>query len=461
MPNLKFQHPDGRTITVDSPDGSTPSEQELDQLFNLPSPQSTQPTQEQPKGSSVLSKMTRMFMGSTPMESAKTITEAGADIPEVAPGEGLMSYLNKVRTAPKLVKREAEITSKGTLPQFGNLMEAGLAVSGAAAPLKTAKMLGKFGALEGVSEATGLNKAIQGIQQPDIRDLADIGKFGAQGAVASQRWMPKPNKPKLASEATAMYRKILRPNQGEVKSIEIKKGKNIDDYYKLAAEEGLPIKQGKDKNSIDTTEARALLKPKQEALGEQLNAALKSDPQKRFSLMEIGDKVKQNLRDKIKNDTEYKDAIKQVDEYIGDAIEARGQMLNGEELNNFKQGMWSVSYNQLKPNTKNIARQIGFASKEAIEQGYKDKAIKQLNEQSGKYATLDTLLENAQGRVVKGGKMGNYFARTIGAVAGSSIPVVGPIAGAMLGGKASEFINNPERMSAIGAKKMQKALEKK
>lgn len=35
MPPLKFKSPDGKIITVDSPDGSTPSEQELDQLFEL------------------------------------------------------------------------------------------------------------------------------------------------------------------------------------------------------------------------------------------------------------------------------------------------------------------------------------------------------------------------------------------------------------------------------------------
>jgi len=35
MPQLKFQNPEGKIITIDSPDGSTPTEQELDQLFAL------------------------------------------------------------------------------------------------------------------------------------------------------------------------------------------------------------------------------------------------------------------------------------------------------------------------------------------------------------------------------------------------------------------------------------------
>jgi hypothetical protein len=40
----------------------------------------------------------------------------------------------------------------------------------------------------------------------------------------------------LVKEATEGYRDILRPTQGEIKNIEIRGGKNIDDYYKLAAE---------------------------------------------------------------------------------------------------------------------------------------------------------------------------------------------------------------------------------
>lgn len=42
MPILKFQNQEGRTIQVDSPDGSIPSEQELDQLFSVSS-QSAKP----------------------------------------------------------------------------------------------------------------------------------------------------------------------------------------------------------------------------------------------------------------------------------------------------------------------------------------------------------------------------------------------------------------------------------
>ncbi|HCJ66847.1 MAG TPA: hypothetical protein DHV62_05840, partial [Elusimicrobia bacterium] len=288
-------------------------------------------------------------------------------------------------------------------------------------------------------------KAEEALPQNIPEELKDIigttgylGGLSAGGKIVGkvqEKLTPIPSK--LMAQAISMYRDILRPTQGEIKNIEIRKGKNIDDAFRLAANERIIIDKTSD-NKIDTVKARELLQPKQEALNEQLNKALQSNPEKRFNLEEIGRKAKIELRSQIKNDTEYKAVANEVNKYINDAIESRGNLLNGEELNNFKQGMWSVGYNVLKPTTKATARKIGFIAKEVIEKGYPDVEIKGLNEKSGQYATLQALLENAQGRVVKGGRMGYLFSRTIGAVAGSKIPVVGPLAGAWLGGKASE-----------------------
>src|SRR3990167_341898 len=256
-------------------------------------------------------------------------------------------------------------------------------------------------------------------------------------------------------EAINEFRNILRPTQGEIKNIEIRKGKNINDYYKLAAEEQLPIKQSADKK-LDTLEARENLKPRQSAIHEILNEQLKLNSAKQFELFEIGKKAKQELRQSIKNDTEYKDAIKDVDEYIIDAVNSRGRFLSGKELNNFKQGMWSVSYNMLKPIAQNTARKIGFIAKESIEDAYPSSSIKNLNDLSGKYSTLNILLQNAHGRVVSGGQLTRRFAEISGAIAGSKIPIAGPIAGRYLGGKAADFIAAPERASKIASRKARK-----
>lgn len=276
------------------------------------------------------------------------------------------------------------------------------------------------------------------------------------GALSPSRPLGK-TKSQYLGEAINEYRTILRPEKRSIKNIEIRKGKNINDYYKLAAEEQLPIKQSSDKKTLDTLEAREALEPKQSAIHERLNKQLEANPAKQFDLFEIGRKAKTELRQAIKNDTEYKSAVEDVNKFINDAIEFRGRYLNGQELNDFKKGMWSVSYNQLQPNTQNTARKIGFIAKESIENAYPKSSIKELNELSGKYATLNNLLQEAHGRVVSGGQIGRRFAETTGALAGLKIPFVGPIAGRYAGGKVSDYLYAPERASSIAAKKAQKA----
>lgn len=263
----------------------------------------------------------------------------------------------------------------------------------------------------------------------------------------------------LTAEATTLYRDMLRPTQAEVKNIEVRGGKDINDFYKIAAEEKLPIKSSGGKEPrLDTTEARYILEEKLDNIHAKINSEL-SNSKETFNLKEIGDKAKKELRSSIKNDTEYKNAAVDVDEYINDAIQARGEVVSATQLNNIKQGMWKVGYNAMKPTSKSTARKIGYIAKEELQNKLKDAKIKELNDLSGKYATLDTLLENAHSRVIQGGKIGKYVAQTIGAVGGSKLPIVGAPIGAWVGKKVATAMTAPERASAIAASKMDKAVK--
>jgi hypothetical protein len=482
MPPLKFQSPEGKVITVDSPDGSIPSEQELDQLFAMAgSAPAQQPPQSivtnipgqteisAPKDPLGMKPMTAeeqgtaQNIGSISRMSGQRISDVASQYEGKTPETGLR------RTFDIGMKRDP--TLKQLLQGIAEIpMKAAIGAGAVTNPVGTAAGLALAAPVfKGIDYAT--QKIEENLSEKTPRELKElIGAGGYAGGLAlggkilgkgpgiakglSDKFI---NRPKLMTQATNLYRSILRPTQAEIKNIEIRKGKNVDDYYKLAAEEGIPIKKMAD-NKIDTEVAREALQPKQEALNNQLNQALSSDRTKKFDLLAIGDKAKAELRNKVKNDTEFKDVSKQVDEYIADAIEARGRMLNGVELNNFKQGMWSKSYDMLKPTANSTARRIGHIAKEAIEQGYPNAQIKALNEKSGQYATLQDLLQNAHGRVVQRGQLGHHFMRTIGAIAGSKIPIAGPIAGAYLGGKASEYMSNPERMSTIAAGKAKKAM---
>lgn len=300
----------------------------------------------------------------------------------------------------------------------------------------------------------------------DIGEMALAGKLGhsvyrGTGARLPEKYtksLPEylvKSPEKIMSEATRQYRNILKPTQGEVKNVEIRQGKDLNDFYKLAAEEGLIIKQSTDKK-LDTLEAREMLQPKIDKIHNELNAILAKDQTKQFDLANIRSQAKAELRKSIRNDTEYKSAEKMVDEYIDDAIEARGKLLNAKELNDFKQGMWSVSYDALKPNANKYARKIGHIAKETIEKAYPDENIKGLNELSGKYSTLSNLLENAQGRIIKGGRLGKYVAYGIGAATLAKIPLAGPAVGAYFGGKVADYLRSPERITKAVSKKVKK-----
>ncbi len=326
-----------------------------------------------------------------------------------------------------------------------------------------ATALQKFGPL-GQRVGSGLGAGgISAAMAPEGEKVSSAILGGAFGAkYPSEPYKMRKVSPEVyVKESTGIYRDILRPTQGEIKKVEIKKGRDINDFYKIAAEEGLTINQApnnKGQKTIDTKFAREVLNEKTSQNFEQLNTVLKSDPVKRFDLNKIRNKAKNAASEKIKNAKDLETAKTEIDAEINAEIARHGtNLVNGNELNTIKQGMWSKGYNVLQPTAKDNARRIGFAAKDAIETAYPNDVIRKLNNKSGDLLTLGTLLTNAQGRVVKGGRLGLYASRGIGAIAGQSVPIVGPLAGAYVGGKVGEKIYAPEYQSKKAQKLMQKA----
>lgn len=89
-----------------------------------------------------------------------------------------------------------------------------------------------------------------------------------------------------------------------------------------------------------------------------------------------------------------------------------------------------------KPNKMTADRAIARASRESIEDSIDDISIKQMNRELGALYDAQEALEALQGRAVKGGRLGKYFARGFGIAVGSS---GGPI-GAILGGLTADKI---------------------
>lgn len=88
-----------------------------------------------------------------------------------------------------------------------------------------------------------------------------------------------------------------------------------------------------------------------------------------------------------------------------------------------------------KPETKINAKTIASVYRKLIEDNSK-LPVKQVNAELSKYYTVQDYLEALNGKTVKGGKLGTYFAKTIGAVAGGHLPLgpIGPLIGSEIAG---------------------------
>lgn len=265
----------------------------------------------------------------------------------------------------------------------------------------------------------------------------------------------------LINEYANNYRDVLNPGKGLIQKVEIKSGKDLDDTFKLAAREGLVINRDSE-NKLDTRGAVQQLQPKIDVLKNQLNDALASDPHKQFDLEDLRDNAKDNMSGNIKNAEDLNKAHSQVDNAIDAEIARNGQFVNGPKLNDIKQGLWSKSYDPLSPNSDAVSRKLGNVAKTMIEEAYPQQDVQDLNKQMGKYIDLQKVLEASHGNVVQNGKIGRYASQGAGAIVGGAIgshlpllgDLAGPIAGFEAGGKVSDFMNDPARITGEMAKRV-------
>lgn len=86
-------------------------------------------------------------------------------------------------------------------------------------------------------------------------------------------------------------------------------------------------------------------------------------------------------------------------------------------------------------NTKKYDKTVAKALKELVEDYTTDVDVKNINKELSKHFAVIDYLEKLDGRVVDGGKLGKYFAQTVGAMVGSHFGPLGTVAGAEAGGR--------------------------
>ncbi len=91
--------------------------------------------------------------------------------------------------------------------------------------------------------------------------------------------------------------------------------------------------------------------------------------------------------------------------------------------------------NYLIPESKTADKLVARVLKEFVQDNAKTVDVKALNNELSKHFAVLAYLEKLDGRKVQGGKLGKYFAKTIGAVIGSHFGPLGSIIGAESAGK--------------------------
>jgi len=116
----------------------------------------------------------------------------------------------------------------------------------------------------------------------------------------------------------------------------------------------------------------------------------------------------------------------------------------------------SVTKNQnyIDPADKNYRKSIGRGFKEFIEKNSRTN-VKEVNSEIAKYLEDIGRLEALDGKLVKGGKLGKYFAQIsgnmVGAVAGGAVGgPIGSAVGTVVGGEAGGFIKGKAMKSTFG-----------
>jgi hypothetical protein len=265
--------------------------------------------------------------------------------------------------------------------------------------------------------------------------------------------------------AAKVYREVLNPGKSELKR-ELKdtiRGQERD-IPAFIAKQRVPIEAVNGR--LDTTNAIKVMQSRADEVDDALTEQLKQDTKRWFSVSSlekraIEDIGKKNLtafeKNKLVEDIKRITDAERVSRGLSEADDV---LLTGSEANNFKRGLYHLSnYDQtVGKSTGDEIKNMARLTKEAIEDNYKTQDVKGINKMLGDYVESIRMLQNAHGRVVKGGVLGKKLNQVIGAFVGAQ---VGGAPGALAGVEAASRLTNyqldPLRRTSSAISKLEKA----
>lgn len=189
------------------------------------------------------------------------------------------------------------------------------------------------------------------------------------------------------------------------------------------------------------------VQPLQQTQRQLLQAKDRVLPQADYvALDDIAKSAKQRLATReAMGSGELIDRHAEVDKVITNLKKIYGDNINLSTLDEIKSAQWqaSATFDMSKPKfVPDVHYSIAKSAQKTIEGKVPEASIHSLNAEIGNYWEAVKMLQKIDGQAVKGGRLGRYFSRTLGAMAGSTGGPFGTLTGAYAGDFVSEVMQN-------------------
>lgn len=196
------------------------------------------------------------------------------------------------------------------------------------------------------------------------------------------------------------------------------------------------------------------------ALGQIKSKVSSLDAEIDSQLVNAGTKIQlqdlwQKAIDRAKANPDFKAAgtvetnVSKINKRFSDYADSYGDTVDIAELNNIRK----VANRDWSPDTIDTSRIVGDIARDEVYNATPDLSIKNMLKEQAELLAAKNYSIKLNGTKVTGGRLGNYAARTTGAVIGSTIqnlPIAGPILG-MLGGEYIARALQQSQFKSVGA----------
>ncbi len=239
---------------------------------------------------------------------------------------------------------------------------------------------------------------------------------------------------KTVTKNTQDLNKITANNSSLRKVIEKNKSKGYETLSDVANTDllaGSVDNTGTIRTENAIAELNNIIKPAEAVISQNLKKEGRKLP-----LTFVEKKLKESVTNSSLEGKALKTALNSIDDEIaGYSLRADADgFISLDKIHDAKVNKYAT-INYLNPETKVGDKVIAKALKEIVEGNTKSVDVNKVNKELGRFYAMQSFLEKLDGKKVQGGKLGKYFAQTVGGMVGSHFGPIGTIIGAEAGGR--------------------------